>query len=1106
MGASALLALVVAAAGSPPAAGENAPFSLTLQGAASLGTYEAAVNWTLIRLIRSDRLEEDAQRGRRPRLEALSGSSAGSVNALLAAALWCEADDEVDNLSVDRNLLRDAWLAIGLDDLLPGDPNLYTPSDGLFAASAFTPVVDSVQNRVFSGKGIRFKPGCRVPVGFTMTRVVPQLSTVSGLRVKSQQTVVPLIFEVDRAGVPRLRRDTGLRSTGMSADAATLADATDASGPYIPPDQAIQALLASAAFPVAFGARPVCECRRTCGDGQREVTADQCPGPLPGKPPGGRTCSAYSAARGGQEFKLCRSNFIDGGFLDNAPVGLAIEQAEAFSSPRTLRPLTVLLIDPNIRRPREEPPPAPERAVQGFSDAVQMGNDLVNTAREQRLAEAIVSRHWNLTTRTLLFRTASALGAYASIVSQLESGQASGGAEPADPAWRPAGQERGPVGRFIARCLRRRPLGGAELEACAATVRGKGGNVLTTLDAGARAQGATPLSPDEVLRFAEDLVSFIEGLGSTARGTGLPLRSTVAAGALAFLADELVPYARQVSAQTALLRMRTACLRAASAVQALAAHAIEVSRPVLADALRELIAPGAPSGIAEPAAQALDMLGTGSSTQLFSSGLLSFLRTALTGVPETSLPEGTRAAARRLSLLGELRPRLAGLNDAALQLSQDAGEIQSNVRGQRRLLLATRFTPLAGEMLEHFAGFMDRPLRELDYYTGIYEGLHGMAVLLCAAQDPYLPSRPLPDLKTDGSGEPDLSSQQTQRCLGAAMGKSIKYLQILASPQAGPVVRALARRELAAYLGSSAEGERMATTPEWIWLGAPPDLRANGAMGIALAVLLEPVVPCTASVKEALCPKNLTFEEFLERLRVAGYRPESKAMEAALAGQGRWLSQTLRRALDRAGTIEITQASSESSSPESASTRKAVNTVIGGGETVSRAAERTGDVSFQIDPSTIPLKPLADGSYLPIVLAHVVPYRMALDVVGGSIALSWLEPRLQLGRWFSVESTLQVIDIQFSPDVVSSTLGVRGALHLGSVGIASGPRWSLDWRGGSRFGVEFDVTLLQDRVGVSFGFRDLTGGNWNTPFVALTVADLNGMLYWLIPPAWRSGR
>ena len=116
-------------------------------------------------------------------------------------------------------------------------------------------------------------------------------------------------------------------------------------------------------------------------------------------------------------------------------------------------------------------------------------------------------------------------------------------------------------------------------------------------------------------------------------------------------------------------------------------------------------------------------------------------------------------------------------------------------------------------------------------------------------------------------------------------------------------------------------------------------------MGIALAVLLEPAVPCNPSTKEALCPGDLTFEQFLERLRLAGYQPESRAMRAALGDQGRWLAQTLRRSLDRAATVEIAQASSESPSAESASTRKLVNTIIGGGETASRAAEREGDVS-----------------------------------------------------------------------------------------------------------------------------------------------------------------
>ena len=127
-----------ARADSPSVSSESPPFSITLQGAASLGTYEAALTWTLIRLIRAQRLSGDPQRTRLS-LEALSGSSAGSVNALLSAALWCEAEDEVGDQSVDRNLLRDSWLAVGLDELLPGDPGLYTRGDGLFASSAFAP-------------------------------------------------------------------------------------------------------------------------------------------------------------------------------------------------------------------------------------------------------------------------------------------------------------------------------------------------------------------------------------------------------------------------------------------------------------------------------------------------------------------------------------------------------------------------------------------------------------------------------------------------------------------------------------------------------------------------------------------------------------------------------------------------------------------------------------------------------------------------------------------------------------------------------------------------------------------------------------------------------
>jgi hypothetical protein len=1096
-----VLTLVVAATVSVPAGDEREPLSVTFQGAASLGTYEAGFGWTVIRLARANRLQGEAVRRRRLTLGALTGSSAGSINALLSAALWCESDEEMGDLTVDRNLLRDAWLPVGLDELLPADPARYAPEDGLFASSAFAPVVDTVLGRLFSKAGIRFRPGCRVPVGFTLTRVVPEFLTVFSLRVQSQQAVVPLIFEVDRTGAAWLRSDATLPATPSLPSRVALAESTGGPGPVVPADEAIQALLASAAFPLAFGARPLCECRVACTEGQREVTSNQCPGPVPGKALTGLSCAAYGKAHQGQEFKLCRSNFLDGGFLNNAPVGLAVEQAEAFAGFQLFNPLSVFLLDPDLRRPRDEPPPSPERTAQGISDSVALVNNLVNTAREQRLAESIGSRNWNLTAPALLRRTATALSSYASVVSGLEGTGVSAAVEPRPPR-RPVGAERGPLGRLLGRCLRRHPLSGAELDACVGAVEGPTGRRSDTREA-ASAQDTTPLSPEDAVRLVEDLAPFIDGLGSNGPGTDVPRRATVAAGTLAFVADEL-PHLRSLDMTASTIRRgRTAYLRVASQMQALAGRATERSRMALASALRQLATSGTTPAVTDAATSALAALAASESTQLFSGGLLGPVKSALAEIPEETLSEATRTAARRLSLLEELRPGIASLNRTALLLSQNASEILSEIRGERRLAVGTRFSPLAGEKLEHFAGFLDRPFRELDYLIGVYEGLHAAAAFRCSELDLYLAVVATPVLKADGSWEIDPSREETQRCLGAAMGDSIDFLQILASPRAAAVVRALARRELAASLGSSAEADRLASTPEWSWLGpAPPDLGSLGAMGVTLRVLLEPSTPCSASAKEPLCVPDLTLEQFLPRLTAAGYQPESQAMKAALADQGRWLSQTVHRALDRAGTIEIAQSSSGSSG----STRTAVNTVIGGGETVSRAGERRGEVLFLLDPSTIPLHPLADGSYLPIVLAHLVPYRVALDVVGGGIALSWLEPRLQLGRWFSVDSTLQLIDIQFSSGVVSSTLGARGVLHLGPVGIGSGPRWSLAWGGGSQFGVEFDLLVLQDRVGVSFGFRNLSGGSWNTPFVALTIADLNGTLYWLVPPAWRSGR
>ena len=1090
MPALAVLALLVAAVPPPPMETEANPFSLTLYGAASLGAYEAGVDWTVLQLIRVDRTTTGPKRNWPLSLEGLSGSSAGAINALLAAALWCEMDGATENASVDRNVLRDTWMPLGFDELLPVDPSGYITSDGLFASAAFASVIQAVRDRIFAPGGMRFRPGCRVPFGFTVTRVVPDIRVVSGVQVREQRELVSVVLEVDPQGAPHLRRQKIAPAAGAKSALLTLPERPDASGWSFPPEEIIQGILAASAFPVAFGARPLCECRARCGSGQREVQASECPGPMPGQPLAGLSCGGYSAERGGQELKLCRSNFIDGGFLDNVPVGLAIDQAEAFGTPRTLQPLTAYVVDPSSRRPRPEVWNAPERTAQGFTDAVTFANDLVATARERRLAEAISARNWSSTTRDLLQKSAWAVLEYGRLAAELTG-------KPAPPSEVPVsrrGRGRPRQARLILTCLRDLGHGTPGVaegirRACASAL----GNPVVDVATGG-AGGGPPLAPAEVLALAETLGTWVTGPSMND-----PEATVVASATMAFLADELGRFAHQAVEEGARRQMRAACLRTVFAVQDLVDRGVQRVRSSARSEVEVLTREPLPT-VRKAATTALEDF---SRSRIFRTDALASLLASLPAAGEAALSPGARASLDRLRFFDRLRPAFIELASTAQSLSQDASAIQSDVRGQRRLILATRFAPLAGEKLEHFAGFMDPPLRELDYYTGVYEALHDTAGFLCAEQDPYSELRPVAVWRGDGRWELDLTRPETQRCLGVEMGNSFRVLGLGESPKADRVVRTLARRELAAWLGDAAAAESMAASPEWGWLGPKaPDLTPLGAMGIALHVLLEPAVPCSRTTTLPLCPGDLTFEQFLERLAAAGYRGESRGMQAALTDRGRWFADTVQRALDRAGTVEILQ-----SQDDAPTTRRAVSMGIGAGETVSRAAAHRGEVGFQLDPSTIPTRPLADGSYLPIALAHLVPYRVALDVVGGGIALSWLEPRVQLGRWFSVESTLQLVDLRFNPVQGFSTLGVRGQLHLGPVSVGAGPRWSLGWNNaGSHFGVEFDLLVLQDRLGVSFGFRDVGDEGWKTPFVALTVADLNGMLYWLVPPAWRSGR
>ena len=181
---------------------------------------------------------------------------------------------------------------------------------------------------------------------------------------------------------------------------------------------------------------------------------------------------------------------------------------------------------------------------------------------------------------------------------------------------------------------------------------------------------------------------------------------------------------------------------------------------------------------------------------------------------------------------------------------------------------------------------------------------------------------------------------------------------------------------------------------------------------------------------------------------------------------------------------------------------------LGAGELWARGGEnRTSSVRLVLDPSTVPSRPVAHGQWLPIVVAHAVPYRVALDFAHGGVALSWLEPALRVGPWFSLLSTVQLVDAELSSGNVSSTFGLRPTLHFGGVSLGAGPRAAVHWTHPDRVdvGAEASLMVLQDRLGLTVGLRDLSipRGTGDAVFIALTIADLNGALYWLTPWAAR---
>jgi hypothetical protein len=411
------------------------PYALSISGGVSLGAYEAGINWVTLRYLRAGakRAVQTSGGGATmetyPGLVAVTGASAGGINALISAMSWCLDERKLEkgelNDGVSDNLLFNIWTTVGLDSLLPpvkpGEKK-YLDDDGVFTRNAFDKVLTQIARIIglekpqtktellpfdvsaaargappVSAQGpALFRDGCEIAFGVTVTSEEGDNTQVAGITVKNHRHFIPLILRVEdgRAvfysgdvdpGTPGLGNVIFLpRQDGARRDAPGVSRAMDDDKTYRVSHRAVlNAVLASSAFPVAFGRRRITYCSF-----------------LAAERPEDRRCPHGLVRRDGM--------FLDGGIFDNVPLGATKILAER--EPATLgRRVSYLYIDPDNRRsPHRILGPDDVRRVEEprFDFASQFGflEGAVDTARTYELYKTLTSGDWTGTVRSLTDR------------------------------------------------------------------------------------------------------------------------------------------------------------------------------------------------------------------------------------------------------------------------------------------------------------------------------------------------------------------------------------------------------------------------------------------------------------------------------------------------------------------------------------------------------------------------------------------------------------------------------------------------------------------------------------------------------------------------------
>jgi len=404
----------------PLAAADTRPnkISLAISGGASMGAYEAGLIWGLIDVLRQAESAHDWAPDGVPRpieIASIAGTSAGGINTLLSALAWAVNMEKKGGFTnrLDDNIFRDVWLTPDVNRLLPPAANSprYSPGDALLSRKDLVAVAWEVAEK-WRRPGT-FRPGLKVPLGLTVTRVRPEKAYISGIAVENQRFYIPLELRTRADGSASFFLNPG--DYPALTDPAMILMPWPAGGtPFsVSDEQVVDVLMTTSAFPGGFGRKRLKYCRKKILSKDDDGSAASVTGAGDNRP------TALVCPDG---YELQEAEFADGGLFDNLPIGLARQLSESSAAhqkdPQSIR---YFYFDPNRERYKtiapkdlracrgENPPEACRTMTYDLGSEIVVLGGAIGTARKYELYRELTSDNWRLNLSQLSRQVADAI-------------------------------------------------------------------------------------------------------------------------------------------------------------------------------------------------------------------------------------------------------------------------------------------------------------------------------------------------------------------------------------------------------------------------------------------------------------------------------------------------------------------------------------------------------------------------------------------------------------------------------------------------------------------------------------------------------------------------